>query len=203
MRTVASLGLLTALLAPSLAAQVRGLPVVNNGVPTGIGLAADVGFANANAGKGTTYGASGALGLGFVGIGAALSRTEPETGEPGWSQAVSASLNILGGPLVPIRVTVMGGMGRWDDNGFTTTRIPVSLGLSATIPLPALAIKPWIAPRYERLNFENGLNDDRWGIAGGIDFAMLNGLSLRAAYDRTFVLSSHPAILSFGLGFAP
>jgi len=203
MRTLTSLGLLAVLLTPSLTAQVRGLPVVNNGVPTGIGLAVDAGFANVPAGKATTYGASAAIGLGFVGVGGAVSRTDPETGEAGWSQALSASLNILGGPLVPIRLTVMGGVGRWDANGFTVTRIPVSLGLSATIPLPALAIKPWIAPRYERLKFENATGDDRWAIAGGIDFAMINGLSFRAAYDRTFVFGDEPAILSFGIGFAP
>ncbi|MDX2260677.1 MAG: hypothetical protein SFU84_03125 [Gemmatimonadales bacterium] len=203
MRTLTSLGLLAVLLAPSLTAQVRGLPVVNNGVPTGIGLAVDAGFADRNGGKATTYGASAAIGLGFVGVGGAVSRTDPETGEAGWSQAVSASLNILGGPLVPVRVTMMGGVGRWESNGFTVTRIPVSLGLSATIPLPALAIKPWIAPRYERLKFENATGDDRWAVAGGIDFAMINGLSFRAAYDRTFLLGNDPGILSFGLGFAP
>jgi hypothetical protein len=186
------------------AAQVRGLPVVNNGVPTGIGLALDAGFANADAGKATTYGASAAMGLGFVGIGGAISRTTPDGGgDATWSQAVSASLNILGGPLVPIRVTVMGGMGRWDNNGFTVTRIPVSLGISATIPVPALAIKPWIAPRYDRLSFENGGSDSRFGIAGGIDLAMINGLSFRAAYDRLFVDNAKPGILSVGIGFAP
>ncbi len=186
-----------------LAAQVRGLPVVNNGVPTGIGLALDAGFANADAGKATTIGASAALGLGFVGVGGSISRTDPETGEAGWSQAVSASLNILGGPLVPIRVTVMGGVGRWDDAGTHVTHIPVSLGISATIPIPALAIKPWLAPRLDRLSYENGGSDTRFGIAGGIDLAMVNGLSIRAAYDRLFVDNVKPGILSIGIGFAP
>lgn len=203
MRTLASFGMLAVLLTPSLTAQVRGLPVVNNGVPTGVGLAADVGFANTDAGKATTVGASAAIGLGFVGIGGAVSRTDPETGEAGWSQALSASLNILGGPLVPIRVTVMGGVGRWDNAGFTVTHIPVSLGISATIPAVALSIKPWVAPRYDRLSYENGNADNRFAIAGGIDFAMINGLSFRASYDRVFVDGLKPGILSIGIGFAP
>jgi hypothetical protein len=203
MRSIATLALLVTVAAAPLAAQVRGLPVVNNGVPTGIGLAVDAGFANANAGKATTLGASAAIGLGFVGIGGAVARTDPETGEAGWSQAVSASLNILGGPLVPIRVTMMGGMGRWESGGFTVTRIPVSLGLSATIPVPALAIKPWIAPRYERYSFESAPGENRWAIAGGIELAMINGLSLRASYDRTFVFGNDPGIFSVGIGFAP
>lgn len=203
MRTLASLGLLAVLLAPSLTAQVRGLPVVNNGVPTGIGLALDAGFANAAAGKATTFGASAAIGLGFVGVGGAVSRTDPETGEAGWSQALSASLNILGGPLVPIRVTVLGGVGRWDNAGATVTHIPVSLGISATIPAVALSIKPWLAPRYDRLSFEGGASDDRFAIAGGIDLAMINGLSIRAAYDRVFVDNAKPGIFSIGVGFAP
>ncbi len=203
MQSTVTAAILITLLAAPVAAQVRGLPVVNNGIPTGIGLAADVGFANQNADKGTTVGVSAAVGLGFVGISGAVSRTEPDIGPSGYSQAVSASLNILGGPLVPIRVTVMGGVGQWKYGTETVRRIPVSLGLSATIPIPALSIKPWIAPRVERITTTNAGGDNRFAIAGGIDLAMLNGLSFRAAYDRTFVYSSHPAILSFGIGFAP
>ncbi len=203
MRLPAALAPLIILAASPVAAQVRGLPVVNNGVPTGIGFAADVGFANADAGKATTYGGSVAIGLGFVGIGGALSRTDPDTGPSGYSQAVSASLNILGGPLVPIRVTVLGGVGQWKSGAETVRHIPISLGLSATIPIPALSIKPWIAPRFDRLTITDGNSENRLAIAGGIELAMLNGLSLRASYDRLFIENIKPGIFSVGIGFAP
>ena len=139
MRSITTLAILATMAAAPLAAQVRGLPVVNNGVPTGIGLAADVGFANQDFGKATTFGVSAAVGLGFVGIGGAVSRTEPDNGPSGYSQAVSASLNILGGPLVPIRVTVLAGVGQWKAGSETVRHIPVSLGLSATIPIRSSA----------------------------------------------------------------
>ena len=203
MRSTATLALLATLAATPVAAQVRGLPVVNNGVPTGIGLAADVGFANHDFGQATTFGVSAAVGLGFVGIGGAVSRTEPDNGPSGYSQAVSASLNILGGPLVPIRVTVLGGVGQWKSGAETVRHIPVSLGLSATIPIPALSIKPWIAPRFDRVSTTNGGSDNRFAIAGGVEFAMVNGLSLRASYDRLFVSNLKPGIFSVGVGFAP
>lgn len=203
MRSIATLALLATVVAAPLSAQVRGLPVVNNGVPTGIGLAADVGFANQDFGKATTFGVSAAVGLGFVGIGGAVSRTEPDNGPSGYSQAVSASLNILGGPLVPIRVTVLGGVGQWKAGSETVRHIPVSIGLSATIPIPALSIKPWIAPRFDRVSVTNGGSDNRFAIAGGVELAMLNGLSLRASYDRLFVSNIKPGIFSVGVGFAP
>ena len=41
---------------PHAAAQVRGIPVYNSGVPRGIAIYGDVGFSNANAGKGTAFG---------------------------------------------------------------------------------------------------------------------------------------------------
>ncbi len=203
MRTLSLVLIAASCAAGSVAAQVQGLPVVNNGVPVGINLAADIGFANADAGKGTTLGGSAAIGLGFVGLGGAIARTSPENGGDMWSQAVSASLNILGGPLVPIRVTVMGGMGWWEVAGIKTTRYPVSLGLSATIPIPALSIKPWLAPRVERIETTGLDAENHFGLAGGIELAMLNGLSIRASYDRLFVDNFKPGILSLGVGFAP
>ena len=203
MRSTATLALLATLAATPVAAQVRGLPVVNNGVPTGIGLAADVGFANHDFGQATTFGVSAAVGLGFVGIGGAVSRTEPDNGPSGYSQAVSASLNILGGPLVPIRVTVLGGVGQWKSGAETVRHIPVSLGLSATIPIPALSIKPWIAPRFDRVGVIEGGRGNGLALVCGVALAMVNGLSLRASYDRLFVSNLKPGIFSVGVGFAP
>lgn len=203
MRPTAALALMIILAASPVAAQARGLVVVNNGVPTGIGLAVDAAFANADFGKATTVGASAAVGLGFVGVGGSVSRTNPSVGDDTWSQSLSASLNLLGGPLVPIRVTVLGGVGQWKSGAETVRHIPISLGLSATIPIPALSIKPWIAPRFDRMTITNGNSDNHFAIAGGIELAMVNGLSFRASYDRLLVSNATPAILSFGIGFAP
>jgi hypothetical protein len=77
----------------------------------------------------------------------------------------------------------------------------VSIGLAATIPNPAFGIKPWIAPRLDIVR-SGGSSDANFGISAGIDLAMLNGLSIRAAYDLLGLEGRKPGILSFGLGFA-
>lgn len=200
-------------------AQVLGLPVVNNGVPTGIAFAADVGFANDDAGKGTALGASAAFGIGLLGVTASVARFDPKDFDAINSGGVSATLRLFGGPLIPFRVLLQGGIAHWrqelrsiEGTGkIMTTRVPVSVGFAATIPNPAFAIKPWVAPRIDivRTSYEGGFDTGSsdtmsdFAIAGGIDLSMLNGLTIRAAYDRIFRDGSKPSILSIGVGFAP
>ncbi len=205
-RTVlAAAGLALVAIAP-VSAQVRGLPVVNNGVPVGIQVAADVGFANDDAGKGTTIGASAGIGVGFFGVGGQVARYSPKTGDAVTATGLSASMRLLGGPLVPFRIMMMGGVAHWSVNSTVgssvgVTHVPVSIGLAATIPNPAFSIKPWIAPRLDYTR-SGGAGDTRFGLSAGIDLAMLNGLSIRGAYDRVMVKDRKPAIISFGLGYA-
>ncbi len=187
-------------------AQVLGLPVVNSGVPLGIAFGADVGFSNDAAGKGTAIGARGELGIGLLGVSAAVSRFAPDAGDGVTSVGASATLKLFGGPLIPFRVMLQGGIGRWTTGGSATTRFPLSLGFAATIPVPAFAIKPWIAPRIEVRRVKVAGDTDtssKFGISGGIEVAMLNGFSFRAAYDRIIGGDATPGILSFGIGFAP
>ncbi|MBA2291244.1 MAG: hypothetical protein H0W15_02185 [Gemmatimonadales bacterium] len=199
-------------------AQVLGLPVVNNGVPTGLAFAADVGFANEDAGKGKAIGAHAAFGIGLLGLTASVARFDPKNDDAIISAGLSATLRLFGGPLMPFRVLLQGGVAHWRQDLASiegpvtakTTRVPVSLGFAATIPNPAFAIKPWLAPRIDifRTSFDGGLEagsytDSDFAIAGGIDVSMLNGLTLRAAYDRIFRDGGKPSILSIGVGFAP
>ena len=209
-RTVlAATGLALVAIAP-VSAQVLGLPVVNSGVPVGIQVAADVGIANADYGKGTTVGASAAIGVGFFGVGVQVARYSPHKGDvltsPGSQDAVTAtgfnaSMRLVGGPLVPFRIMAMGGVAHWSMNSVGYTHIPLSVGLAATIPNPAFGNKPWIAPRLDMVR-SGGRTDSNFGISAGIDLAMLNGLSIRSAYDLLGLEGRKPGILSFGLGFA-
>ena len=114
----------------------------------------------------------------------------------------SATLRLLGGPLVPFRITLQAGASRWTVAGTDYVHVPISIGLSATIPNPAFAIKPWIAPRIDVLGDQANTNG-HFGISGGIDLVLLNGLSVRAAYDRVNNGGSRPSIFSLGLGLAP
>lgn len=190
-----------------LAAQVRGIPVMQSGGALRPTVDVAVATANDAAGGTTSLGASIGSGLGPVSITGLLSRGAPVDGDDAvWSEGVAVTGRIFGGPLVPFRVMVQGGAGFWSGGVVDHLHIPISLGLAATIPYPAFAIRPWLAPRISirRTSFQGvGSTDTNFGISGGIDLGFLNGLVIRAAYDReSFDGSGAAGILSFGLGYA-
>ena len=203
-----------------LVAQVAGLPVRNAGIGTGIGIAADVGFPNGAAGKGTAFGATGAVGLGPLGVTASVSRYDPKASEALWSLGGTANLKVFGGPLIPLSVTFQAGAARSSQSATSiegdaltirSWHVPVGVGVALTIPNPAFSIKPWLAPRLDllRTTQSNGgtatqisNTDEHFGISGGVDLGFLSGLSVRVMYDRVMAGSGvHPSVLSLGLGF--
>ena len=201
--------LLLALAATPAAAQVRGIPVYNSGVPRGIGLYGDVGFPNDRAGGGTGYGLTAKAGFGLFGVSAMLSSYDPD-GPGGSDVSVGGTLNyrVFGGPLVPLSVTLQGGVGyAKPDAGFlpnddiTEWHFPVGLGFALTIPNPALAIRPWLAPRVDIVRTSVGGADEtdtNFGLSGGLELNLLSGLGLQAAYDAVFVDGGTAGV--FGLG---
>jgi len=190
-------------------AQVRGIPVYNSGIATGIAIYGDVGFPNTEAGKGTALAVSGRAGFGPLGATAMLSTFNPD-GPGGSDLSVGASLNykVFGGPLIPLSVTLQGGIGySKPDNGFlpgsevNELRFPVGVGFALTIPNPALAIKPWIAPRIDIVRSSGGgqsNTESDFGLGGGVELNLLSGLGVHAAYDRVFIDGGDPSV--FGLG---
>jgi hypothetical protein len=191
--------------ATSLAGQVIGLPVYNSGIPTGLGLFADIGFPNDAAGGGTAYGATGRLGVGPFGATASVARFNPE-GPGDQLTSVGGSLNykVFGGPLVPLTVTLQGGAGYAKQEDVSFYRFPVGVGLGLTIPNPALAIKPWLAPRLDVSRVSSPLGSDtetNFGISGGVELNLLSGLGLHASYDRVFADVDDPSIFAAGLHY--
>jgi opacity protein-like surface antigen len=206
-RALLAVGIVVCATTPA-SSQVLGLPVVNNGAATGINVGADIGFANSEYyGGGTAIGARASVGIGFIGVSAMISRFAPKSGDAIVAPGAAVTMRLLGGPLVPFRITMQAGASKWDDGTASITHVPISIGLSATIPNPAFAIKPWIAPRVDYTHNSNGSiisgSDVRFGISGGVDLALLSGITIRAAYDRVNVDALHPSIFSLGLGFAP
>jgi len=211
---LASVGLgLGALGVPSVQAQVRGIPVYNSGIPTGIAIYGDIGLPNEDAGKGTAFAVSGRAGFGPFGATAILSTFNPEG--PGDSDlSVGATLNykVFGGPLIPLSVTLQGGIGySKPDIGLLPNdevneyRFPVGLGFALTIPNPALAIRPWIAPRLDIVRVSGGGASDtetNFGLGGGLELNLLSGLGLHAAYDRVFTDGGDPSVFGFGAHYA-
>ena len=199
-----------ALGAPPLQAQNPGLPVYNIGVPRGISIYGDVGFPNAAAGKGTAYGATARAGFGPLGATATLSSYNP-SGPGGSDVSVGGTLNykLLGGPLVPLSVTLQGGISyAKPGDGFlpgqevTAYHFPIGIGFALVIPNPVLAIHPWLAPRVDIQRATQGgasNTETNFGLSGGLELNLLNGFGIQAAYDRVFAKDiADPA--SFGVG---
>jgi hypothetical protein len=195
---------------PLARAQVPGIPVYNAGVPRGIGIYGDVAFPNDEAGGGTAYAVTGRAGFGVFGATALLSTYNPD-GPGGADLSVGATLNyrVFGGPLVPLAVTLQGGIGyaKPEDGPLPTAdvtelRFPVGVGFTLTIPNPALAVKPWLAPRLDIVRVSgDGLDartDTEFGLSGGLELNTLSGFGLHAAYDAIFREGGTPGV--FGVG---
>ncbi|HEV8178601.1 MAG TPA: hypothetical protein VGP44_13065 [Gemmatimonadales bacterium] len=190
-------------------AQVPGIPVYNSGIATGIAIYADVGFPNAVAGKGTALAVSGRGGFGPLGATAMLSTFNPDAaGDSELSVGGTLNYKVFGGPLIPLSVTLQGGIGySKPDDGFlpgqdvNEFRFPVGVGFALTIPNPALAIKPWIAPRIDIVRRSGGgasETNSNFGLGGGLELNLLSGLGVHAAYDRVFIDGADASV--FGLG---
>jgi hypothetical protein len=202
---VLALSAMVLLAAPRAAvAQITGLPVVNSGIASGLTIGGEIGFPNTDYGKGTAYGGRAALGLGPFGVSAVVAKYNPKgPGTFPTAYGLAANFKVFGGPLVPFSVTLQGGAERASDNSGKVYHFPVGLGIAVKIPNPALAIKPWIAPRLDVLYADPAVGttstDKNFGISGGVDFSLLGGLGFGVAYDRVFADNSlRPSTLSVG-----
>jgi hypothetical protein len=199
--------LLAAGLAPRGTAQVTGLPTRNSGITSGLTIGGEVGFPDADYGKGTAFGARGALGLGPFAVSAVVSSWNPK-GPVGSRTGVGGYLNlkIFGGPLIPLSVTLQGGAEYTTNSGVKVVHAPIGLGIALKIPNPALAIKPWIAPRLDVVRISGGGNSNtakNFGLSGGVDFSLLGGLGFSVAYDRTWADNGlNPSVISAGANYA-
>jgi hypothetical protein len=208
-RILVSAGAVLGALVATAQAQVRGIPVYNSGIATGIALYGDVGLSNEDAGKGTAFAVSGRAGFGPFGATAMLSTFNPE-GPAAGKLSVGGTLNykVFGGPLIPLSVTLQGGIGYskpdvglLPNDEVNELRFPVGVGFALTIPNPALAIKPWIAPRVDIVQQSAGGSSNTetdFGIGAGLELNLLSGLGVHAAYDRVFADGGDPGVFGFG-----
>ena len=83
-----------------------------------------------------------------------------------------------------------------------TWHFPIGLGIGITIPNPALAIKPWIAPRIDlthtTVGSGSGDSDSNFGVSAGVELNFLTGFGVHAAYDRVFASGDDPGIFEIG-----
>jgi hypothetical protein len=201
---------LAAVGSPSAVAQVPGIPVYNAGVPRGIGIYGDVAFPNDEAGGGTAYAVTGRAGFGPLGATAILSSYNPDgPGDADLSVGATLNYRVFGGPLVPLAVTLQGGIGyakpeigTLPNENVTQLRFPVGVGFTLTIPNPALALKPWLAPRIDIVRVSgdgfDAQTDTEFALSGGIELNTLGGFGVHASYDALFAEGGTPGV--FGVG---
>jgi len=189
-----------AALATAAQAQLAGIPVYFNPAGgTGVGIAANVGFPNSDAGSGTAYGVAGSLGAGPVtvtGMVGAYKQTNIPgcTGTCSWATAQtsfggSLAYKVFGGGLLPVAVSAQVGYGYIKAPAvslapsYTITSIPVGVGISLDPPL--FPLKPWIAPRIQFTSYGSGgpPNTSNFAVSGGVNFNLLLGLGVHAAVD--------------------
>jgi Outer membrane protein beta-barrel domain len=194
----------TLILSGRSAAQNPGLPVINNGIATGLTLSGDVGFPNDAAGGGTAFGATGKVGLGPLGVSGSISRYKPDGGESYVSLGATANWKLFGGPLIPFAVNFQAGASRFKDEGATLWHFPVGLGFSARIPTTVIGVKPWIAPRIDISRVSGGglsNTDTNFGFSAGIELNLLSGLGFHASYDYVKADGATPSIFGVGVHY--
>ncbi len=215
------IGVMVAGLAAPLAAQVPGVPVVNAGVSSGVRVGTLVGRGNDGAGGGTAVALMASMGSRRASIAGYLGRLGGSawSDDPIYAPGVVGAYRLAGGPLVPIAVNFQAGAGRHSvpiglgGERVSVWQVPVGVGISWTIPQPALAIKPWVAPRMQYSRHSMPITvlaagaesvtttDVAFGLSGGIAFGLLNGVGIDLAVDRVFDdrLTSKPTTVGVGV----
>ncbi len=182
-------------------AQLAGIPVYfNPRGGTGVGVAANLGFPNDDAGGGTAYGVAGSFGAGPITLTGMVGAWKPS----GFSSAQTSfgadvAYRIFGGGLLPVAVAVQAGYGAIQLAGVTTSTFPIGVGLSFDPPL--FPLKPWIAPRVDLVT-GGGSSTTNFRISAGVNFNLLLGLGVHAAVDwgQTKVAGSTLSPLIIGVG---
>lgn len=194
--------------------QAPGLPVRNAGIATGIQLGFDFGISRGvpvgELARETSTTLGGTISAGLGPLGASLSVVRFDQGGPvGGATWIggNANLQLFGGPLIPLKVTASGGYAVGPDGGGGRPyRATLGAGAALSIPIPIVAVVPWVSPRVEHFgNGPAGVGGTHGAISAGIDFRKLGGFLIRTAYDSRAgwaTTGGTPSVVSVGVGFS-
>ena len=176
-------------------AQMNSIPVMFNPKGgTGLLVALDIGKGmNDESGKNTARAFRSALGIGPVTIGGGIGIVNPDQGGTVGRQSETQymgnfALRVFGGGLLPVSISLQGGVGVLDisDIGVKFVTVPIGLGIGFSVPTPGFSFDPWIAPRYTFGSNDFGLvtaNQNSFGISAGLNFNFLMGLGFHVSGD--------------------
>jgi hypothetical protein len=216
------------LIVPPAVAQMNSIPVYFNPKGgTGLMVAVDLGRGmNAESGKNTAAAFRTALGVGPVTIGGSVGFVNPDEGglvgrELERQYMGNVALRVFGGGLLPVSLSLQGGVGvlKLDDAGIDIITVPIGLGIGFSIPTPGFSFDPWIAPRYtmvrnKDVTFTETVTQNGFGISAGVNLNFLMGLGLHIAGDwqknptefitgttTPTVLETKPFVFGIGLNY--
>ncbi len=209
------------------AAQMNSIPVMFNPKGgTGLLVALDVGRGvNDESGKNTALAFRSALMVGPVTIGGGIGIVNPDKGglvgrEAETQYMGNFALRVFGGGLLPVSISLQGGVGVLDISDLNTkiVTVPIGLGIGFSVPTPGFSFDPWIAGRYAFVRNEVAFltaNQNSFGISAGLNFNFLMGLGFHVAGDwqknplkvvtsgpgTLTVAETRPFVLGFGLNY--
>jgi hypothetical protein len=191
-----------------LTAQVPGLPVWRPLPVSGVVFEGEAAWPNDAAGGGSVVGAAVAYGQGGVTLRGSLARVarDGSDAEVGW--AGFGRVGLAGSRSTPFRVGAFVGVGgvrlAHGTARATTYRVPVGLDVGIVVPTPVVILGAWLAPRLDLATadpFASKRLDARAGFAAGIDIELLNGLGVRAGYDRVLLEPADESTFGVGILF--
>ena len=201
-------------------AQMNSIPVYFNPKSgTGLMVAVDLGRGiNDESGKNTAVAFRTALGIGPVTIGGGVGIVNPDQGGTVGRKSQTQymgnfAMRVFGGGLLPVSISLQGGVGVLDISDINTkiVTVPVGLGIGFSIPTPGFSFDPWIAGRYTLVRNEVAsltADQNSFGISGGLNFNFLMGLGFHVAGDwqknpfkSVAVPESKPFVLGIGLNY--
>jgi hypothetical protein len=211
-RVIALLVMGAACAAAPVAAQWMGMPVWNRpGGQVGLGLSADYGRPNGDAGRGNAFGARASLGIGTVTVGAGAAAWKPDSTQGGGADWVSsvgatAAIRLIGGSLRPFAVNFQVGAGPTARASSVVgtrpaaTIVTVSCGVSTVLPLPGFRVEAYASPGLRRYGVSGADDETAFGWVLGAELD-LGRLGFHVAYDA----EEGSGILGVGahIGFRP
>jgi hypothetical protein len=195
-RVVSILALLLAGAAAEARSQVRGLPLYAVQVPKGITLAGDAGFPSNDLCPSACVGFSAAAGFGRIGAAATVATS-------GFGGLVSVTL--LHAERSPFALVLQGGVSWSGTSDNAAFQAPIGTGFSVWIPTPIASVQSWIGVRGQ---YMDPSADTAGGAAfhpafsAGLGITLLNGLGVRAAYDRVFLADYNQSTFGVGVFFS-
>lgn len=178
------------------AAQLQALPVYftpKGG--TGLTLSGDFGrVSSAKFGTlsstvhPTTIAGRATLGLPFFTVGVGVGIYDPKIATAGTETqfAATAAIKVLGGPLIPLAVSLQGGVGSLKSGTTSQTNFPIGVGVALNIPTPGASLEPWLAGRIHINSVSAGGSSGSqmgYGISGGISAGLPIGVGIHLGID--------------------